>query len=173
MDSETPAPRGDRNGALARELLAIHQWFRRDLALLQRAVAALADGSAPGVADARVAVDELRQRQQLQSVQSRCLSFCRHLEMHHRIEDAYVFPRVVDRDPGLAPVVARLMSEHRDIAGRLARLEEVADSLAGEAQVAAVRPVLERLATDLEAHLDYEEENLVPAFNAMPESAFF
>lgn len=162
----------DRNGALARELLAVHQWFRRDLELLRRAVGALADG-ATDVAGARVAVDELRRRQDLQGLQLRCLSFCRHLEMHHRIEDAYVFPRVLDAEPGLAPVVERLVADHRDIALRLAHLEEVAEALSDETRAGTVRPVLEKLGDDLEAHLDYEEEHLVPVLDAMPTTSFF
>ncbi|MDP9794473.1 deazaflavin-dependent oxidoreductase (nitroreductase family) [Catenuloplanes nepalensis] len=117
-------------------LMAIHDSFRRELALVRSEVAAA--GPALG-AQLRV----------------NCLSVCGGLHIHHRGEDGGIFPAVLARSPELAPVIDRLSTEHKAIAALIEELE------------AAVRtenplPQVERLIDELEAHLRYEEEMLVP-----------
>lgn len=79
-----------------------------------------------------------------------CLAFCGALTAHHTREDgAFLeFERLL---PELGPVLARLRREHAAIARRIE--EGIAD--------------LDDLAAELEAHLGYEEEHLVPALNKL------
>lgn len=119
-------------------LMAIHDSFRRELARIRSEVAAA--GPALG-AQLRV----------------NCLSVCGGLHIHHRGEDGGIFPAVLARSPELAPVIDRLGAEHQKIAALIDDLE------------AAVRtdnplPQVERLIDELEAHLRYEEEMLIPFF---------
>ncbi|CAM5242405.1 Hemerythrin-like domain-containing protein OS=Streptomyces glaucescens OX=1907 GN=SGLAU_15750 PE=3 SV=1 [Streptomyces glaucescens] len=63
------------------------------------------------------------------------------------------------RHPESAPVVALLREEHERIA---ALVEELRRVVADPADPAAVRAEVERLTTELEAHLTHEEEQLIP-----------
>lgn len=74
------------------ELVAIHQWFRDELASLRAGVPF---------------TDELR---------SHCLAFCTGLERHHMGEDHAVFSFLAQRFPELAPVLDELREEHREVA---------------------------------------------------------
>ncbi|MBG0818542.1 nitroreductase/quinone reductase family protein [Planomonospora sp. ID82291] len=122
-------------------LRLIHDAFRRELALIRREVAA----SGPGLG-AQLRVN--------------CLTLCRGLHQHHTHEDAGMFPALAAQHPGLAPVLERLDREHQKIADLLEELQRV---LSGEgADPKTVLSEVERLADELEAHLDYEEEQLIP-----------
>jgi iron-sulfur cluster repair protein YtfE (RIC family) len=79
-----------------------------------------------------------------------CLAFCGSLTAHHTREDG-AFPEFERQMPELGPVLARLRREHAAIARRI---EDGIDDL-------------DQLATELEAHLRYEEEQLVPALNRL------
>ncbi|CAL9480937.1 hypothetical protein SUDANB95_03016 [Actinosynnema sp. ALI-1.44] len=117
-------------------LKALHDAFRRELALIR----AEAAGSGPRIG-AQLRVN--------------CLTLCQGLEFHHRSEDAGVFPALADRHPELEPVMARLREEHTTIARLLAELRAALD---GDSVLAEV----DRLVTELENHLAYEEEQLIP-----------
>ncbi|GAB7037204.1 MULTISPECIES: nitroreductase/quinone reductase family protein [Catenuloplanes] len=117
-------------------LKAIHDSFRRELALVRSEVAAA--GPALG-AQLRV----------------NCLAVCGGLHVHHRGEDRGIFPAVVARSPELAPVIERLTAEHVKIAALI-------DELEAAVRTDNPLPQVERLIDELEAHLRYEEEMLVP-----------
>ncbi|NUW40355.1 hemerythrin domain-containing protein [Nonomuraea rhodomycinica] len=129
------------------ELVKLHDTFRRDLAELR-------SGSMRAPA-----------------LREHCLTFCEALHAHHSGEDDVLFPHLDGLHPELAAVLDRLRDEHRVVARLLARIRTLAGSgepPEGGADVAAeVGEELERLARELEAHLDYEEEQLVPLLNAM------
>ncbi|XVV07776.1 nitroreductase/quinone reductase family protein [Actinosynnema sp. CA-248983] len=129
-------PGGPPPGSMGEALKLLHEAFRRELGLI-RAEAAKA-GPRVG-AQLRV----------------NCLTLCKGLEFHHRAEDAGVFPGLAERHPELEPVLARLREEHVTIA-RL--LEELRAALDGDGVLAEV----DRLITELEDHLDYEEQQLIP-----------
>jgi iron-sulfur cluster repair protein YtfE (RIC family) len=90
-----------------------------------------------------------------------CLAFCDALHAHHSGEDEVLFPHLEGVRPELARVLARLRSEHQVVARLLAQIRELLD---GDGSMEAS---LERLTLELEAHLDYEEEQLVPLLNTM------
>lgn len=96
----------------------------------------------------------------------RCVYFCEALHGHHTIEDTVVFPGLEREFPELVSAVRRLRHEHHVVAGILAELQALLGS-AGSADVDRVRGEFERLAGELEAHLDYEESQLVPTLNSL------
>jgi deazaflavin-dependent oxidoreductase (nitroreductase family) len=128
-------------GSFGETLRAIHDMFRRELRIIRREVAA----SGPSLA-----------------VQLRvnCLTACAGLHQHHRGEDTGLFPALAAGKPELAPVIERLSREHEVIAGLSAELRAV---LTGDGvEPGEVVGVVDRLIGELEEHLAYEEEHLIP-----------
>lgn len=123
----------------------VHDGFRRELALVRAEVHE--SGTWLGA--------QLRMN---------CLTVCQNLHAHHETEDGYIFPGVVERSPELAGVVDRLREEHKAIALLVDRLKEVLGTPG--ADPAELRPEVDRLIDELEGHLDYEEQHLVPELNA-------
>ncbi|MEV8436569.1 nitroreductase/quinone reductase family protein [Actinosynnema sp. NPDC051121] len=82
-----------------------------------------------------------------------CLAFCDNLRMHHIREDG-AFTAFEDHDPALAPVLAKLREEHHAVADVVKRIAALADD------PDRLRPELDRLEEDLEAHFAYEEAHL-------------
>lgn len=133
---------GDINaGSLAEAIKVLHDAFRHELALLRAEMSGA--GSALG-AQLRV----------------NCLTFCHGLHNHHTGEDTALFPFLADRHPESAPAIARLREEHERIAALVEELRRAVDGTA--ADPATARAEVERLAGELEAHLAYEEEQLIP-----------
>ncbi|GII82391.1 cation-binding protein [Sphaerisporangium siamense] len=132
-------------GSFGATLKLVHQIFRRELALIRQDVAR--SGPALG-AQLRV----------------NCLTVCQGLHHHHVGEDTMLFPRIGERHPHLAPVLERLNREHEAIAALMEELKAVLS--AGDADPARLAHQVERLTTELETHLDYEEEHLVPLLDA-------
>jgi iron-sulfur cluster repair protein YtfE (RIC family) len=120
------------------ELIKLHDGFRRDLADLR--------SSRAGAVDLR----------------THCLAFCDALHAHHEGEDSSLFPHLGTEHPELAEALTRLRSEHRVVARLMERIRRLLDHGGTE-----IGEELDRLATELEAHLDYEEEQLVPVLNKM------
>ncbi|MCX5256195.1 nitroreductase/quinone reductase family protein [Streptomyces canus] len=117
----------------------VHDAFRRELTLIRKE---LASGTATLGAQLRV----------------NCLTFCQGLHNHHTGEDVAMFPFLADRHPEAAPAIDRLRTEHEHIA---ALVEELREVLSGT-DLDSVRTEVDRLTTELEAHLTYEEEQLIP-----------
>ncbi|GAA1003079.1 cation-binding protein [Acrocarpospora pleiomorpha] len=139
-----PIDHGPPAGSFGDALITIHDAFRRELALIR----AEAARSGPRVA-AQLRVN--------------CLTMCQGLHVHHSKEDEYMFPALAGRYPELAAVMVRLRAEHGVIARLLDELKTLlaADDVTSETLLSEVN----RLTKELEAHLDYEEEHLVPLLN--------
>ncbi|MBB5953505.1 deazaflavin-dependent oxidoreductase (nitroreductase family) [Saccharothrix tamanrassetensis] len=124
-------------------LRVVHDAFRRELAVIRTEVAAA--GPRLG-AQLRV----------------NCLTFCQGLAFHHRVEDTGMFPALNDRYPEMDAAFARLRAEHERVAQLLDELRAVVSGDGGD-------DLLERvdgLIAELEAHLTYEEEQLIPLLDA-------
>lgn len=121
-------------------LKLVHDGFRRELALIRKE---LSDSGRPGL-----------------GVQLRinCLTVCQGLHHHHTGEDTMMFPGLAEQHPSLAPTLERLAKEHERIT---VLLDELKQALSGEDPL-KVRAEIERLVDELEAHLTYEEEQLIP-----------
>ncbi|AVH57980.1 MULTISPECIES: nitroreductase/quinone reductase family protein [Streptomyces] len=131
-------------GSMAEYLKVVHDAFRRELALIREEFTATGTTGTPLGAQLRV----------------NCLTLCQGLHNHHTGEDLGIFPLLADRHPDLAPTLDRLREEHERIAELL---EELRQAVATEdADPSHVRSEVDRLSTELEAHLTYEEEQLIP-----------
>jgi deazaflavin-dependent oxidoreductase (nitroreductase family) len=139
-------PDGTRGGDF---LVRVHDAFRRELRLIRKEVAASGTGGL-GV-----------------QLRVNCLTLCRGLHQHHTFEDAGMFPWVEGRHPELALVVDRLREEHGTVSRLLDELQRLLAAGEPAAPAAKVLAEVDRLMTELEAHLDYEERELVPILNAM------
>ncbi|MET9384649.1 nitroreductase/quinone reductase family protein [Streptomyces sp. NPDC002928] len=127
-------------------LKVVHDAFRRELALIRKEMSS-GDG---GTLGAQLRVN--------------CLAFCQGLHNHHTGEDMAMFPFLADRHPEFAPALARLREEHERIAVLVEDLRRAVS--AADAEPATARTEVERLTAELEAHLAYEEQQLIPLFQA-------
>ncbi|MFH9816592.1 nitroreductase/quinone reductase family protein [Streptomyces sp. NPDC017230] len=147
---------------LADKLLEVHTWLRGQLRQVRAEAdahfAARAAHQGPGAPAAPGLGLQIRQR---------CLAFCQALEFHHASEDGHLFPGIVRHHPHLTDVFARLDDEHRTIA----RVQgELAALLAGIviADPRRFHAELDDMSARLNAHLDYEEEALLPLLADVP-----
>jgi hypothetical protein len=148
--------------ALARDLVAVHDHLRGELAQLRDMIAQVAEGSLdPGAA--RSEISKLTMRQNQWTAGAYCESYCRLVGMHHTIEDRSLFPGLRSLDGRLRPVVDRLHSEHLAIAGVLARVDAALVALvtSPEAGMPELRAAVDLLTDTLLSHLSYEERELV------------
>lgn len=151
-----PVDEGPPAGPMGDALVTIHRAFRQELALLRAEVARAAAAGTP----ARGLVLQLRVN---------CLSFCHGLEFHHTGEDQMIFPWLEKEFPELAEPLTRLRREHEvvsDLVERLRALVGLDAPKDAAPEPAAVLSEVDRLVGELEAHLDYEEAQLVSALNA-------
>lgn len=126
-------------------LKLVHDAFRRELALVRAEVAS--SGAGLG-AQLRV----------------NCLTVCQNLHLHHETEDGFIFPSVEQRKPELAEALARLREEHKAIKLLVDELGELLARPAPDRE--ALVAEVDRLISDLDSHLTYEEQNVVPVLNA-------
>ncbi|WP_432003858.1 nitroreductase/quinone reductase family protein [Streptomyces sioyaensis] len=125
-------------------LKAVHDGFRRELDLIRKEIAA----SGPGLGA------QLRMN---------CLTLCQGLHNHHTGEDAGMFPMLGRHHPELAPALERMQQEHEKLALLLQELQGVIS--AKDADPQRVLAEVERLTGEVEDHLTYEEEQLIPVLD--------
>ncbi|GAA0474454.1 nitroreductase/quinone reductase family protein [Streptomyces stramineus] len=147
---------------LAEKLLEVHTWLRAQLRHVRAETdahfAARAAHRGPGAPPPPGLGLQIRQH---------CLAFCQSLEFHHTTEDAHLFPALAQHHPHLRGALERIRDEHRTVAavqGELAAL--LADI--GTADPTRFRTELRRMSRQLTAHLDYEEESLIPVLAEIP-----
>jgi deazaflavin-dependent oxidoreductase (nitroreductase family) len=131
--------------SLSEVMKVVHDAFRRELALIRRE---MANGN--GTLGAQLRIN--------------CLTLCQGLHNHHTGEDTMLFPFIGTRHPSAEPALKRLREEHEQIAALMARLRQAVD--ADSTDQAAARAEVERLTLDLEAHLTYEEQELLPLLDS-------
>lgn len=152
-----------RGKALARELKWIHDALRQDLQIVTRLSQAVLDGVAAG--DVQSQVRELSSSSPIWAFRAHCLHFCRFVDMHHKLESAHLFPAVRASDPAMVAVSDRLDAEHATVAAEQHQVEAAIEDLLADDTTAhrdRAAAALRALGADLLAHLDYEEEQLVP-----------
>nr|WP_107906144.1 nitroreductase/quinone reductase family protein [Streptomyces chartreusis] len=135
--------------SMGEALKVVHDAFRRELELI-RAEMNDSTGTGRGNLGAQLRVN--------------CLTFCAGLHNHHTGEGLAMFPFLEDRHPELAPTLARLRDEHDRIAELVEDLRRVVGDENADPDTA--RREVDRLTTELEAHLTYEEEQLIPILDA-------
>jgi hemerythrin-like domain-containing protein len=173
--SEVPGEDGERNGletdrgrAMFEELLWVHSYIRRDLAVVEELAVAVADGL-PGAA-VEDALGELKTAGPLWRLKVNCLSYCRFVHSHHGAEDVLLFPALREVDPTVGPVVDRLESDHARVSDLLDVVEAAARALTDDGGGDARQRVidgLQELHVHLLEHLDYEERHAGPAIRRL------
>lgn len=143
------------------ELLWVHDMIRRDLATVRRMAAEVTAG-APA-ADITADIRSLAVNGPLWHLKISCLRYCRFVHSHHTLESAMLFPELRRMNPALDAVVDKLEADHASVSGLLDDVSAAAQAL-GERDEPQVRErltaALQRLSTDLLAHLSYEEEHI-------------
>ncbi|WP_385635021.1 nitroreductase/quinone reductase family protein [Streptomyces sp. SudanB5_2050] len=147
---------------LADKLLEVHTWLRGQLRQVRAEVeahfAARDAHCGPGEPPAPGLGLQIRQR---------CLAFCQALEFHHTSEDGHLFPGIARHHPHLSDVFDRLAEEHRTVA----RLQDGLAALLAGVHIAdpdRFRAELAAMSAELNAHLDHEEEALLPLLADVP-----
>ena len=90
------------------------------------------------------------------------LEFCHHLEVHHSIEEVYIFPELGRKMP-LFRQKEHLLDQHRQIHGGLEGLQKyLGDCRNGERELRfdELKGLMDQFGTVLWAHLDDEVEQL-------------
>ncbi|MFJ1926376.1 MULTISPECIES: nitroreductase/quinone reductase family protein [unclassified Streptomyces] len=162
---ERADPDGWRPGevrTLADKVMEVHTWLRGQL----RQVAAETDAHFAGRADPRRPGERPAPGLGLQ-IRQRCLAFCQALEFHHTSEDGHLFPGIARYHHDLADTFARLDEEHRAVARIQSALAELLAGIA-IAEPDRFRAELARMSAELNAHLDHEEETIVPLLADVP-----
>ncbi|MCF2535538.1 nitroreductase/quinone reductase family protein [Streptomyces sp. FB2] len=143
----TQGPPNINASSMGEAIKVVHDAFRRELAIIRDEMAK--GGSTLG-AQLRV----------------NCLTFCQGLHNHHTGEDTALFPFLADRHPAHASVLDRLREEHEHIADLVERLRRAVGEEGSADGRDAARDEVARLTAELEAHLTYEEEQLIPLLDA-------
>lgn len=145
LESVENGPPSMGTTSMGEAIKAVHDAFRRELALIRDEITA----AGPGLG-AQLRIN--------------CLTLCQGLHNHHTGEDTALFPLLAGRYEELSPVMDRLREEHGRIAALLDELRRVVT--ADGTEPALVQADVGRLTEQLEAHLAYEEEQLIPVLDA-------
>jgi iron-sulfur cluster repair protein YtfE (RIC family) len=168
MTSLEAIPETERGKAMFQELLWVHAAIRRDLEIVEKLAADVADGL-PGEA-VHSALEELKTTGPLWQLKVNCLRYCGFVHSHHRAEDALLFPAIREVDSSMEPIVDRLEADHAQVSDLLDAIEDAAQALTGSDIQDARRRVIEGLRElhgHLLEHLDYEEANAGPAMRRL------
>ncbi|NYG55498.1 hemerythrin domain-containing protein [Nocardioides perillae] len=145
-------------------LRLIHDVYRDGLRRAAEVLGRVADGTAE-VGEARSALHDVGLRAAYDQLGSFCGQLCRGIEVHHRIEDAHLYPALRAADEAeLGAVLDRLVDEHDVVHALLLHLDEallrLARPEAGPGDLAHLRHGFDHLVRLLESHFRYEEEQL-------------
>ena len=151
-------------------LKTIHTHLRHDLAVCRALADQVAAGATPE--HIRAQIESLQTSSPLRKLRVNCLYYCRIVHTHHSIEDVMMFPALQQVNPDLGPVVDKLMADHRQVSRLLDEIEASANALVvedGTSIRVRIVTALGDLATDLLAHLAFEEEALGPTILSLEE----
>ncbi len=151
-------------------LKTIHTHLRHDLAVCRALAEQVAAGATPE--HIRAQIESLQTSSPLWKLRVNCLYYCRIVHTHHSIEDVMMFPALQRANPDLVPVLDRLMADHRRVSHLLDEIEASASALVVDDSTgirSQIVTALGDLATDLLAHLAFEEEALGPTLLELEE----
>jgi hemerythrin-like domain-containing protein len=121
-------------------------------------------------AKVRKRVATLSMRQAAWQLKSFCDTYCQTVRAHHDIEDFRIFPAVVAIAPEAGPVVEYLTADHVELGRLLDDLSCAVGALPGAAAAwAGAEDAGRELAEHLTAHLDLEEEHVLPPLVRLPD----
>jgi iron-sulfur cluster repair protein YtfE (RIC family) len=153
---------------MVEQLRLAHRPLRRDIAQLGVAIGML-EQAALAAEPVREIVAGLTVGQFAWQIKTRCEYFCDHLSLHHAIEDERMLPVMRRQFPELQSVITRLKDEHEQVSVLILEISTAARVLRSDDadSVSRLRGNLERLATLLAGHLEFEEASLFPYFKRM------
>ncbi|MBB3036367.1 nitroreductase/quinone reductase family protein [Hoyosella altamirensis] len=141
----TPLSGGPATDSWSESLVLVHNAFRRELALIRKEFTE---------AGPRLGAQ----------LRINCLALCQGLHGHHIMEDNGIYPLIDANRPELADAMTRLRAEHSALAKLLEELQAFISR--ANADPVAARAEVDRLSAAVEAHLDYEEQQLLPVLSA-------
>lgn len=165
----TPGSEGTLVGRqMVRQLRMVHAPLRSDVIALREGLEML-DAATTGTADIEKLLGGLTVANLAWQLKVGCQHFCTHLDAHHTLEDARMLPVMQREFPELTGQIRRLRREHEEVKHLIVSIRAGARQLNpdDEHSVAAVLNLITELADHLQAHLDFEEETLVPYFLRM------
>ena len=140
----------DGRATFLSHFLASHRAFRRDAARFPIALRRIGTDRAPDT-------DALRRH---------WTGYNAALAYHHHMEDEQLFPALRLLDGALNPVIDILLAQHHDLDPTIAHVDELLGLLPSTQAVGPAALACDDLASALGAHLDLEEEHLVPVLRA-------
>ena len=151
----------DRGRAIGQHLIDVHNHLRDELTQLRDLIDQVRQGAVQA-AQARSAINEMTMRQNDWTLGVYCVSYCRVVTAHHGIEDESIFPYLRSREPGLEPVVDRLVEEHKTIHAVLEQVDRALVEFVGNPDsFAGLQDAVDTLTDTLLSHLSYEEHEIV------------
>ena len=132
-----------------RDMLAVHQAFRRAFGAAPALVASVAEGDTERCGTVATFYDNV----------------LRFLDVHHAGEEELVLPRLIERCPDHSKVIGDMIAQHQAVIVDIAAAEAAIGSWVPSASRALgdeVAAALVRLGDDLGPHLDEEEADLLP-----------
>lgn len=150
------------------QLQAMHEPLRRDVASLHQVLAELSSA----VVDVNQ-VDTLIRGMTIADLTwqltTGCQWYCNSLDIHHKVEDASMFPVMQREFPDLGDAIDTLRRQHQQMLQLLQQVVRTSGEMTPEAPatIVTVRDLVGQLATMLAGHLDLEEETLFPYFLQM------
>lgn len=155
----------DLSRAHGDHLRMIHDMYRDGLSRAASVIAQVMEGTQP-VGEARQAIHGVGLAVAYEQLGSFCGQLCRGIEVHHRIEDAHVYPALRAADEEMGGVIDQLVDEHEVVHEMLLRLDRTLVRLVDEGDESHPRR-LETLEQEfahlcglLESHFRYEEQEL-------------
>jgi hemerythrin-like domain-containing protein len=149
---------------ISEHLVAVHDYLRTELDTL-RDIAAQVLGGAMEAGAARSALNQMTLRQNDWALNAYCARYCTTVTQHHTLEDHSVLPHLKRSEPGLAPVIDRLVEEHVDIHHVISDIDRAMVEFIEEPATGGPRlqQTVDLLTDALLSHLSYEERELLPA----------
>jgi hypothetical protein len=84
---------------------------------------------------------------------------------HHTVEDDFFFPALAERVPATREYMARLAADHADLDELMAESTLAIDRICtGDAASSVAVEYLRNLASHMDGHLDFEDEEILPLF---------
>jgi hypothetical protein len=172
-----PAPASGAETFLGRQyrhaFYRAHDWLRDELAQISVLTEQVVAGQLAAT-DARARVQALALVRHQWGLAEFCATYCQILQSHHQREDVEMFGAVLDVEPALTEVVARLSAEHAVIASVLTRFDRVLVRMINESRnvedggrlpvaspaLAELAAITAELTALLLSHLSYEEDEL-------------
>ncbi|MBM3604471.1 MAG: hypothetical protein FJX25_06875 [Alphaproteobacteria bacterium] len=155
--------------AHGRRLAAIHDMYRAELAAVSELLTELRAGRGRP-ADLAARVSDTALARNLALFGTACGRDCALLQNHHDIEEQWMFPAVAARAGSpLAPVLERLVAEHKVIHRLIGELHDAAEALVSDPGPQAFDLCAERfdrLNRAIRSHFGYEETALEGALGA-------